>query len=661
MSHQLTTSSAHHGITAQLGFSITSPALSSADWKEIQPGTVWQLEENGLRCTIQLKQPKSICIYKLEITNLSDSAIDIQGFSMGPKSISWDAPLNAPHALHALHPRESGTNDYDADEVRGLNPLSPLANDAWHKLTDRNPELPHMEGLVITDHWDAPSFVEGPLTQNHAHQRKQVRWDGKNQVDFDITYEFMGIPARPLTPGETLTESGFIQFAPTGDLNNILRDYLLELTAHTGTRGDKNPLIDKRFFCTWNNFVYWEANQKEVLESVACVKENLPSLDFYLLDDGYMISQGEGATTRLERDDSGKRHHTLERELPWFHNCPGISFLFDDGAGVDTEKFPDGLDGFAQKVRDAGMRPSIWIGMEVSKHAPVAIKHPEWFIDIGHESHLLPDLSVPEVRNQMRNAFKKLFIDWGFEAVKIDFVTHLTDHPDLKYSIPEKSGAEWRKWLFETIREFLPEDGFITIGCWICMGAPWMAPWVDSYRDSMDARDGNWQTVLSNVRWSILPALTGGSGQPIPDADTICVFNDIDQTAMQTWINYARVGGMLVEAGGDALSWSDSDMAWVDASLANDTSGGRVYFADTAFWSRDGLPCASYREVSEKSYLLGIYNWTEDDAIIAPEWTGPISEASTFTNLSTGETLTREQISNLSLAAQDSQLFLCKI
>ncbi len=66
------------------------------------------------------------------------------------------------------------------------------------------------------------------------------------------------------------------------------------------------------------------------------------------------------------------------------------------------------------------------------------------------------------------------------------------------------------------------------------MGAPWLAPWIDSYRDSMDARDGNWQTVLNNVRWSIVPALAGGSGQPIPDADTISVFKGLSTGAILT-------------------------------------------------------------------------------------------------------------------------------
>ena len=130
---------------------------------------------------------------------------------------------------------------------------------------------------------------------------------------------------------------------------------------------------------------------------------------------------------------------------------------------------------------------------------------------------------------------------------------------------------------------------------------------------------------------------------------------------MRTWIHYARVGGMLVEAGGDILRWNHDDLAWVEECLANDRSGGRVWFADTSFWSRDGLPSASYRELSKGPFLLGLYNWTESDTTITPDLTGPIAEARTFTSLTSGETLTREQLTNYPLPTRGSALFTASL
>ncbi len=641
-----------HGIDVSLKFAVES-ADAGAEW--VEQGKRWVCLSPQLHCEVCLSQLGDHCVYELRVSNCGDRPVAIQGMSLGPDRVKWTRGLDQPHALYALHPRVTGVNDYDADEVLGLPPLAALPKDEWHALSERCAELPHLEALVLTDAWDRPSLVEGPLSQNHAHQRKRVRWTGAGQIDFESTYRFMGIRERVLAPGESIAESGFIQCLPNGDLNNALRDYLDALVASTGTRAPLNPLVDQRFFCTWNNYIYWEANQEEILPSVRKVKEKLPAVQWYLLDDGYMVSQG--SSSKLERKENGERIHSLERELPWFHHCPGISFLFDGGEGVDDEKFPDGLDGFARKVKSLGMRPGIWIGMETSRYAPVAVKHPDWFIDIGHESHLLPDLSVPEVRVQMEKAFSILFHDWGFEAVKIDFVTHLTDHPKLNYRYQEKSGAELRRWLFSTVREYLPEDGFISLACWLCMGSPWIAPWVDSYRDSMDARDGNWQTVLSNVRWSILPALSGGSGQPIPDADSVSVFKGLEKQAMQTWVNYARVGGMVLEAGGDLLRWSDKEAAQVNDSLIDGQAGGRVYFADTTFWSRDGLPCASYRALDDESYILGLYNWQDHETNVSPDWVGPIGACSKFISLLTEEVLSRDDLTHYRLPARGSALF----
>lgn len=658
LNHPLSHSVSDHGITADLHFSVTSSSTLPTNWKSINKESStqsWESKNADLLANVTIRKVDSSWIYQLTITNQKNSPLDIKYFTLGPKSVAWKNKLSTPHALYALHPRVTGINDYDAEEIQGVSPLAPLPANDWHALSERCPELPHLEGLVLTNDWHSPSFIEGPLSQNHAHQRKKVRWNGHSEIEFDITHQFLGIPARTLAPGETISESGFIQFRPDGDLNIALRDYLTALAASTGTRGNLNPLISERFFCTWNNYLYWEANEKEILPSVEKVKNSLPSVNWYLLDDGYMVSKG--STSIMDRNENGERLHTLEKELPWFHNCPGISFLFDDGDGVDYNKFPDGLNGYVQKVKARGMRPAIWIGFEASRHSPVATKHPDWFIDIGHESHLIPDLSVPEVRTQLRKAFKTIFHEWGFEAVKTDFITHLTENPNIQYRFHEKSGAEWRDWLFSTLREFVPEDGFITLGCWIAMGAPWHAPYLDSYRDSMDARDGNWNTVLSNVRWSVIPSLSGGAGQPIPDADTISVFKNMPQHAIQTWINYAHVGGMLVETGGDVLRWTDGDLTWVEKHLANDRSGGRVYFADQTFWSRDGLPCATYRAISENSYLFGIYNWSEQTTTISPDWIGPIEHCQTFTCCQTGQVYSKSELSNHHLPARSSTLF----
>ena len=238
------------GIEATLSFTIASSVECSSDWVKSESGTDWIIREQGLVCEVSLQNRGSYCTYILRVTNTGQLPIDIYHLKLGPEKVVWESGLSAPHALYALHPRVTGVSDYDADEVLGLPPLAPLPMNDWHELSERCPELPHLEALVLTDGWDSPAFIEGPLTQNHAHQRKKIRWTGANEIQMDCVHRFIGIESRCLTEGESLSESGFIQFRPDGDLNHALRDYLEALAQSTGTRGDLNPLINERFFCT---------------------------------------------------------------------------------------------------------------------------------------------------------------------------------------------------------------------------------------------------------------------------------------------------------------------------------------------------------------------------------------------------------------------------
>jgi len=91
--------------------------------------------------------------------------------------------------------------------------------------------------------------------------------------------------------------------------------------------------------------------------------------------------------------------------------------------GVDKKKFPHGMRGFTDKLREAGLRPALWIGGFCSVKTPIFKEHPEWFIDYSYrvkESQPL-DVSLPEVREYMKKALDTLCLEYGFEGVKHDF------------------------------------------------------------------------------------------------------------------------------------------------------------------------------------------------------------------------------------------------
>jgi hypothetical protein len=63
--------------------------------------------------------------------------------------------------------------------------------------------------------------------------------------------------------------------------------------------------------------------------------------------------------------------------------------------------------------------------------------------------------------------------------------------------------------------------------------------------------------------------------------------------------------------------------------------------------THDGLPCATFRKIKERAYLLGLYNWTESDTTVTPNWNGTVLESATsFTCLKIDKTFTHEQLAH---------------
>ncbi len=649
-----------HGIQASLSFSIKISGFDTQELllKQLEPDR-WHGEGHGVELFVEMKKPfKNGWILDGTIRNTGSSSICVKEFKLGSPILTWDNVLEKPHALHALHSR-TGTEASNGPDAYGSPPLLPLAWQKRHELTKRSPHTPHFEGLVLWTDWEQPCVVEGPLTQNVAHQEKSLTWVDEHTVRIDANNTFVGLEGRVLEPGETLHEASFVQIRIDGTLNTAFEDYLAALQMkRNGDRGTENPLRREIFFCTWNNFAYWEINEVEVLETARLLTEKLPQVSWYCIDDGY---QASSVNPQLQRTVDGKRQYDLDTELKWYDNCPGITFAFDDGCGVNREKFPGGLEQTARKLKELGLRPAMWIGMEVSRDAPIVSKHSDWFIEFGHQSHVLPDISLPAVRGQIENVFKLCFQQWGFEGVKIDFYSNLFDNPKIRYQNPERSGAELKRWFFGTLRKYLPSNGFITVGTEVAMGAPWLASWVDSYRHSHDARDGSWNTILGNIRWSVVPQLTGNAGQPVPDADTISVLNDVNREQLAGWANYAMITGTLLEVGGDLRHWSNEDFDWLRPYLSLEERNEQIHYGDSEFWTSTGLPSVVFRRRTTAqqgdAWLLCLFNWSDEEIQIKAEsWLPLLQSSGDVLDSRTKIRLDPAEVNNITLSAHGSRL-----
>ena len=100
----------------------------------------------------------------------------------------------------------------------------------------------------------------------------------------------------------------------------------------------------------------------------------------------------------------------------------------------DKEKFPDGLQSLAKKVKQKGIDFGIWFEPEmISKESDLYREHPDWVIrsplyePILSRHQLVLDLSNPAVCEYLIDAVSKVLVPGNISYVKWDMNRHLTD------------------------------------------------------------------------------------------------------------------------------------------------------------------------------------------------------------------------------------------
>jgi alpha-galactosidase len=150
-------------------------------------------------------------------------------------------------------------------------------------------------------------------------------------------------------------------------------------------------------WCSW--YYYWQGvSQAEVianLEELAATRERLP-VEYVQIDDGYQAEIGDWLTV--------------------------------------NEKFPDGMKWLADRIHEKGFKAGIWVAPFLAgARSRLFQEHPDWFVQFsaggpaiatlnwGQLCHAL-DLTHPEVQQWLRDTFRTIAGDWGYDYVKIDFI-----------------------------------------------------------------------------------------------------------------------------------------------------------------------------------------------------------------------------------------------
>ena len=118
----------------------------------------------------------------------------------------------------------------------------------------------------------------------------------------------------------------------------------------------------------------------------------------------------------------------------------GDLFQIDDGwerfvgdwLECDNVKFPNGMKSAADAIHQKGYKAGLWLAPFVAQKGSKLIEeHPDWLLKINAEpwscgsnwgGFYSLNIDDPEVVEYVEKVFKRVFDEWGFDLVKLDFL-----------------------------------------------------------------------------------------------------------------------------------------------------------------------------------------------------------------------------------------------
>ena len=154
----------------------------------------------------------------------------------------------------------------------------------------------------------------------------------------------------------------------------------------------------------------------------------------------------------------------------------GDVFQIDDGwepavgdwLTTDAKKFPKGLRGTADKIHEKGFRAGLWLSPFVcQKDSEIFRRHKDWLLRVDGKpwycgmnwgGFYALDFDHPQVAEYLRDVFRRVFTDWGFDLVKLDFL-----YAAAPVNLPTESRARRMTRAMTFLREVCGDH--LVIGC----------------------------------------------------------------------------------------------------------------------------------------------------------------------------------------------------
>ena len=425
------------------------------------------------------------------------------------------------------------------------------------------------------------------------------RLRGRNLDDqwyFQIEEKPGGVESISLEPGaELLGEEIYLGWCDAPDPQLATDPYYQRLRVNgTFLRLADNPLPAQRIWCSWNYDFFESVTEADVMKQLPILREHFPSVKFVQIDDGYQRSIREGA-----------------REM--------IDLIYNDGESFDPVKFPSGAKGVADKIKAAGFRPAIWLGLWASLDSRMIRENPDWILldDTGkplvfkkwYGGTCLLDPSVPGVRDYLERLCRVVFREWGYEGVKLDFSSFAFEGKRVRFRYNDKTAAELERWLVDTFRRYLPTDGFFG-WCVVCGSGTPFAGAADYFRVSEDIGKGEWPVVRRIAAWNANSNILLQQRPVLPNIDSVGVAKGLNAVQQQTWLNLCAITGAALEVSGDLTLHDAATLSRLNQTLQLSDPLRRVRCFDVPQGTVSHPPAIWLSEgVSGK--MLALFNWSD--------------------------------------------------
>ena len=491
-------------------------------------------------------------------------------------------------------------------------------------------------------------------SQERAHLCFRLRGgNGKSNFGFEIEERLTGLEWLEVPPGGSLAgEKIFFAVLDTNDPQQSTDAYYRVLRREGAFAREKlNPLPRQRIWCSWNYGYFENITEDEVVKQLPVIRKRFPSVKFVQIDHGY------------------------ERVYPETGQRSQIDFLYRTDTPYDRAKFRSGPRELVRRIKEAGLRPATWIGYWLAGSSKLYADHPDWVLldDMGRPLALprhtvgvgaarvpvktmVLDPSVPEVRDYVEQVCKTVFSDWGFEGIKLDFFSFAFECKRIRFRYPGKTAVQYRQWMVDTFRKYLPEDGFLGLCSVAGTGNPLVGAQADYFRCAEDIGEGDWGVAKRIASWCVITDMLLARRPVPPNIDSIGWSAGFDETAWRSWLNLCAVTGMAMEISGDLTVLDEARSERMNRTLELSDPARHVWCADLPY-GEVRYPPSIWIAEGRRDDLVAVFNWTDRSRTVDlrrlttlwPDW------KRTFKSV-WPEDVGRKLIDELTLHAHDSLL-----